>query len=164
MEGFKELELDLDRNQPFKSEVWGTGPCGTSVICFVWHWLFHSHCASGINLLGPALALLREMLEHDDIAAARRQNSSSMLFDMALSRSCQSTKVDVRSSQGATSLMFAADAGDEEVCALLLHAGADPSVPCPIFGAFCYVLKFCTMSHFCLVLRASNSCFYMLLS
>eukprot|EP00438_Fugacium_kawagutii_P019586 Skav228910 [mRNA] locus=scaffold2504:965:3202:+ [translate_table: standard] len=34
--------------------------------------------------------------------------------------------VDVRSSQGATALMFAADAGDEEVCALLLRAGADP--------------------------------------
>ncbi|CAL1160306.1 unnamed protein product [Cladocopium goreaui] len=62
------------------------------------------HCHSGASSARcPALALLREMLDHDDVA------------------------VDVRSSQGATSLMFAADAGDEEVCALLLHAGADPS-------------------------------------
>ena len=76
------------------------------------------------------------MLDHDDVAAARRQISSSMLFDMALSRSCHSTKVNVRSSQGATPLMFAADAGDEEVCALLLHAGADTSVPCPILERF----------------------------
>lgn len=39
-------------------------------------------------------------------------------------------QVDVRSSQGATALMFAADAGDGEVCALLLRAGADPFVTC----------------------------------
>jgi hypothetical protein len=150
------MELDLDQNQPFKYEVWGTCPCGTSVICFVWHWLFDSHCASGINLPGPALALLREMLDHDDVAAARRQNSSSMLFDMALSRSCYSTvtKVDVRSSQGATSLMFAADAGDEEVCALLLHAGADPSVPCPILERFAMLFLFGFLSFL-----MPNSCF-----
>ena len=35
--------------------------------------------------------------------------------------------MDLQSSQGATALMFAADAGDEEVCDLLLRAGADPS-------------------------------------
>lgn len=110
----------------------------------------------GINLPGPALALLREMLDHDDVAAARRQNSSSMLFDMALSRSCYSTvtKVDVRSSQGATSLMFAADAGDEEVCALLLHAGADPSVPCPILECFAMLFLFGFLSFL-----MPNSCF-----
>ena len=34
-------------------------------------------------------------------------------------------EVDVRSAQGATALMFAADAGDKEVCHLLLWAGAD---------------------------------------
>ena len=38
-------------------------------------------------------------------------------------------KVDVRSSQGATALMFAADAGDEEICSMLLCAGADLHVP-----------------------------------
>lgn len=32
--------------------------------------------------------------------------------------------------------MFAADAGDEEVCDLLLHAGADPSEPCQMW-LFC---------------------------
>lgn len=36
--------------------------------------------------------------------------------------------VDVRSSDGATPLMFAADAGDAEACGWLLAAGADPTL------------------------------------
>ncbi|CAK9061611.1 unnamed protein product [Durusdinium trenchii] len=59
-------------------------------------------CHAGASQVrGPALALLGELLER--------------------------APVNLPTSQGATALMFAADAGDEEVCDLLLHAGADPS-------------------------------------
>ena len=62
----------------------------------------HSSSAKG---RGPALALLHDFLssEHGRVA------------------------VHLRNSQGATALMFAADAGDEEVCLELLRARADVS-------------------------------------